>query len=201
VKQARLDQEIRQAITTELASLPDAQLVSVNIDTTDSTLRLLVTIRTSRQPDYIQVVGLQSAIATRLQRTIELQLIVVPTTKLDPLVPPTLTPTWVLTPTPTNTVTATYTATATITSTPTPTFTLTPTLTPTAVLAFIANTSGLGVYFFDAPAGAVIGSLSESSPIHILYRRTLVNGQVWLEIRTADDRVGWVPAEYVIIRP
>jgi uncharacterized hydrophobic protein (TIGR00271 family) len=201
VKQARLNQEVRQAITAELASLPDAQLVNVNIDTTDSTLQLLVTIRTSRQPDYAQVVALQSAIAARLQRTTALQLIVVPTTKLDPLVPPTLTPTWVLTPTPTNTATLTSTPTATITNTPTLTFTPTPTFTATPVLAFIANTGGRGVYLFDAPAGAVIGTISESSPIHILYRREIINGQAWLEIRRADDRVGWVPAEYVIIRP
>ncbi len=201
VKQARLDQEVRKAITAELASLPDAQLVNVNIDTTDSTMQLLVTIRTSRQPDYDQVVTLQSAIAARLQRTLALQLIVVPTTKLDPLVPPTPTPTGVLTPTPTNTVTVAKTPTATRTNTPTQTFTPTPTFTATPVLAFIANTGGLGVYLFDAPAGAIIGSLSEGSPIHILYRREIINGQAWLEIRGADDRVGWVPAKYVIILP
>jgi uncharacterized hydrophobic protein (TIGR00271 family) len=201
VKQARLNQEVRQTITAQLASLPDAQLVNVNIDTTDSTLQLLVTIRTSRQPDYVQVVALQSAIAARLQRTLALQLIVVPTTKLDPLVPPTPTPTWVLSPTPTNTATATNTPSATRTNTPTQTFTPTPTFTATPVLAFIANTGGLGVYLFDAPAGAVIGTIIESSPVHILYRREIINGQVWLEIRRADDRVGWVPAEYVIIRP
>ena len=50
-------------------------------------------MRTSRQPSYQQVVALQKAIASKLQRTIAIQLIVVPTTKLDPLVPPTNTPT------------------------------------------------------------------------------------------------------------
>ena len=201
VNQARLDQEIRQAITAELASLPDAQLVSMNIDTTDSALQLVVTIRTSRQPDYIQAVALQSAIASRIQRTIALQLIVVPTTKLDPLVPPTMTPTWALTLTPTNTPSATNTATATKTNTPTPTFTPTLTPTPTPILAYIANTNGLGVYIFATPAGTIIGSLPESSPIHILYQREIINGREWLEIFSSDKRVGWVPAEFVIIRP
>jgi hypothetical protein len=201
VGQARLNQEIRQAITAELASLPDAQLVDVNIDTTDSTIQLLVTIRTSRQPDYEQVVALQTAVATRLQRTIALQLIVVPTTKLDPLVPPTMTPTWVFTPSPTNTPTTTKTPTATMSNTPTLTFTPTPTFTATPVLAFIANTGGRGVYLFDAPAGVIIGSIPEGAPIHILYQREVVNGQEWLEVRGSNEQVGWVPATYVIIRP
>jgi uncharacterized hydrophobic protein (TIGR00271 family) len=201
VGQARLNQEVRQVITSELASLPDAQLVSMNIDTTDSTLQLLVTIRTSTQPDYDQVVALQSAIAARLQRTIALQLIVVPTTKLDPLVPPTLTLTWVHTPNPTNTPTTTKTLTATPSNTPTQTPTPTNTFTPTPVLAYISNTGGRGVYVFDAPAGKVIGSLPEGSPIYILYQRTVVNGQEWLEIRLPDGQVGWVPALYVRIRP
>jgi uncharacterized hydrophobic protein (TIGR00271 family) len=201
VKQTRLNQEVRQAITSELASLPDTQLVNVDINTTDSTMQLLVTIRTSRQPDYIQVVALQSAIAARIQRTISLQLIVVPTTKLDPLVPPTMTPTWSLTSTPTSTPSSTSTATATITSTPTLTLTATPNPTATPVLAYIANTGGRGVYLFDAPTGAVIGSLPESSPIYLLYQRKIINGLEWLEIISNDNRVGWVPAEYVIIRP
>ncbi len=201
VKQTRLNQEVRQAITAELSSLPDTQLVSVNIDPTNSALQLVVTIRTSRQPDYVQVVALQSAIAARLQRTIALQLIVVPTTKLDPLVPPTQTPTGVLTPSPTNTPTPTNTAIATKTNTPTPTFTPTLTPTPTPVLAYIANTGGLGVYIFATPAGAIIGSIPEGSPIRILYRREIINGQTWLEIHSMDDHVGWVPAAFVIIRP
>jgi uncharacterized hydrophobic protein (TIGR00271 family) len=201
VKQTRLNQEVRQVINAEITGLPDAQLVDINIDSSDSVLRLLVTIRTSRQPEYAQVVEFQSAIATRLQRTVSLQLIVVPTTKLDPLVPPTFTPTRVFTRTSTMTASITNTASATVTRTPTPTPTFTTTFTPTPVLAYIANTGGKGVYLFDAAGGAIIGALPESSPIHILYRRKTLNGQVWLEILSADDLVAWVPAEYVIIRP
>jgi uncharacterized hydrophobic protein (TIGR00271 family) len=201
VKQTRLTQEIRQAINAELLSLPDAQLVDFNVDSNDSILRLVVTIRTSRQPDYAQVVEFQSAIATNLQRTVSMQLIVVPTTKLDPLVPPTLTPTRAYTPSLTTTLTPSGTPTATVSRTPVPTSTPTATFTPTPVLAYIANTGGRGVFLFDAPVGKIMGSLPEGSPVYILYQRKTVQGQEWLEIFVAEDLAGWVPAEYVIIRP
>jgi uncharacterized hydrophobic protein (TIGR00271 family) len=201
VQETHLNQEVRQAITAELVSLPDAQLVSLNIDTTDSTLQLLITIRTSTQPTYNQVITLQSAVAAQLQRTIALQLIVVPTTKLDPLIPPTLTPTWILTPTPSNTPSPTSSMTATIPFTPTPSPTPTTTFTPTPILAYIANSNGRGSYVFDTPQGKVIEALPEGTPIHLLYRRTVVNGQDWLEVRLPDDKVGWILAIYVNIRP
>ncbi len=198
VGQARLNQEIRQAVSNELGRLPDAQLVNVDINSSNNGLQLVVTIRTSSQPDYKQVVALQSAIATQLQQTIALQLIVVPTTKLDPLLPPTLTATGVQTPTPTNTP---VTPTTTSTSTPTSTFTPSPTFTPTPELAYIANTGGQGVFIFDAPAGKIIGVIPEGAPIHILYQRTVVDNREWLNILQSNDQSGWVPAEYVIIRP
>jgi uncharacterized hydrophobic protein (TIGR00271 family) len=201
VGQARINQEVREAINAELVNLPDAQLVNLNIDSTNSTMHLLVTIRTSHQPDYDKVIALQSSLASQLQRTIALQLIVIPTTKLDPLVPPTMTPTWALTPSPSTTPTTTNTLIPTITNTPSITFSPTPTFTAAPVLGFITNTGGRGVYLYDAPAGAIIGSISEGSPIHILYRREIINGQRWVEIRRSDDRVGWVRTEFIIIRP
>jgi hypothetical protein len=211
VRQAELTQNIRSAVSAEMAVLPDAQLVDVTIDTSDSTLHLQVTVRTSTQPDYQQVEEIQKAIAARLQRTIALQLIVVPTTKLDPLIPPTFTATFTpgpsLTPTATRTATptATYTPTptATFTNTPTPTDTSTPTQTPTAtpVLGYVANTAGVGVYLRDGPAGKIIGSLPEGAAVEILYQREKINGTVWIEIRDLLGRIGWVPARFVVIKP
>jgi uncharacterized hydrophobic protein (TIGR00271 family) len=211
VRQAELTQNIKSAVSSELTVLPDAQLVDVTIDTSDSTLHLQVTVRTSIQPDYQQVAEIQKAIAARLQRTIALQLIVIPTTKLDPLVPPTFTPTFTpgpsLTPTATatRTPTATYTATptATFTNTPTPTDTPTPTQTPTSTpaLAYIANTGGSGVYLRDAPAGKIIGSLPEGAAVEVLYRRETVNNILWIEIQDLLGRTGWVPSQYLVIKP
>jgi uncharacterized hydrophobic protein (TIGR00271 family) len=217
VRQAQLSQEVRAAVLAELSSLPDSQLVDVTIDTSDATLHLQVTVRTSFQPDYPQVVGLQKAIAARLQRAIALQLIVIPTTKLDPLLPPTLTPTFTptLTPTPgpsltstntqtprpTVTLTPTMTQTSTPTLTPTETPTTTPTFTSTPILAYIANTGGLGIYMRQTPGGVIIGVLPEGSAVQILYQRELLNGTEWIEIRDLFGRIGWIPIEFLVIRP
>ena len=163
-------------------------------------------MRTSDQPTYSQVVSMQKAIASRLQRTISLQLIVVPTTNLNPLIPPTFTPTPTpgpsntptLTPTatPRSTTTSTQTLTPTHTATPTQTPTPTPTSTSTPVLAYIANTGGLGIYLRDAPAGKVIGALPEGSAVQILYQRETVNSREWIEIRDLFGRIGWITAEF-----
>ncbi len=162
VEQAHALQEVRAAVVAELSSLPDAQLVDVRIDASNSTLDLRITTRTSLQPNHQQVVDLQKAIAARLQRTIAIQLIIIPTTKLDPLVPPTLTPTFTLTststpgpsltptmtPTPMPTATSTPIATNTLPPSFTPSHTATPapTLTPTPLLAYVAFTGSSGTY-------------------------------------------------------
>jgi uncharacterized hydrophobic protein (TIGR00271 family) len=132
VNEARAARAIRDAITSELAALPDVQLVELSSTQEGDTLHLNVTVRTSRQPTYGEVVALQSAIARRLERTVALILIDVPTIKLNPLIPPTRTPTPTAgpSPTPTPTPTATTTPTATPTITPTPTATPTPTPSP-----------------------------------------------------------------------
>lgn len=217
VKKAHELQGVRAAVVGELSALPDAQMVDISIDTSDSTLRLQVTVRTSRQPNYSQVVDLQKAIAASLQRTIALQLIVVPTTKLDPLVPPTITPTFTptLTPTPgpslTPTITPTPTPTATLTPaaantstptlTPTETPTPTPTFTPTPILAYIVNTGGLGIYLRQTPEGMIIGALPEGSAVQILYQRETVNGLDWIEVRDIFGRIGWLLVDFLVIKP
>jgi len=209
VEQAHILQEIRTTVAAEISSLPDAQLVDIYIDQSDSILHLRATVRTSRQPNHQQVVELQKAIAARLQQTIAIQLIIIPTTKLDPLVPPTLTPTYTLTPTltpgpsltPTHTPTQTFTPTSAATNTPSPTSTPTDTPTPTPVLAFIAASGGPGVYLRDAPEGNIIVWLPEDAPVMILYRRETVNNHEWIEVRNVLNQTGWVPATYLIIRP
>jgi uncharacterized hydrophobic protein (TIGR00271 family) len=213
VTATQLLQEVRTAVISELSRFPDAQLVDVTTDTTDSTLHLQVTIRSSIQPEYSTVIDLQKAIAARLQRTIALQLTIVPVTRLDPLIPPTFTPTFTpgpsLTPssTPSPTFTVVPTLTPSLTSTPTNTSTLTPsytptlTPTPTPVLAYIANTGGLGVYLRQTPAGKIIGALPEGSAVQILYQRETVNNIEWIEIRDLFARQGWVPAVFLVIKP
>jgi uncharacterized hydrophobic protein (TIGR00271 family) len=211
VAQSHFQQEVRGVVSAELSALPDSQLINVEIEASDSILGLRVTVRTSRQPSYSQVVELQKAIASRLQRILTLQLIVVPTTKLDPLIPPTYTPsftpgpspvpTGTYTPSPTTTPTPTPTSTSTTTPTSTVTFTPTLTFTTTPVLAFIANTYGAGMYIREKPEGRIIALLPEGTPLSILYRRQVVSDQEWIEVRDVLNRVGWIPVKYLSVRP
>jgi hypothetical protein len=69
------------------------------------------------------------------------------------------------------------------------------------VIAYIANTSGKGVYLRDAPAGKIIGSLPENAPVQILYRRETVNRYEWIEIRDALGRSAWILSQFLIIKP
>ena len=211
VAESQFTSQVHQAIDAELENLSDAQLVDVVIGRQGDTLSLLVTIRASRQPLYNQLVALQRGVASRLQQPVEMQLIVIPATRLDPLIPPTPTLTFTpgpsLTPTITPTSTATPTATATVTVTPTststvtttPTVTQTPTSTP--VLATIGGTGGVGVALRETPAGAIIGFLPEGTPVQILYRREVVGRFDWLEVRDLLGRTGWVLANFLVVKP
>jgi uncharacterized hydrophobic protein (TIGR00271 family) len=207
-EQRTYDQLVRTTVQEELSTLMPGQLVDIEISQVDSTLKLEVTVRASQQPSHNSVVALQEAVASRLQRTIELELIVVPMIRLDPLIPPTFTPTATpgpsATPTTSPTPTSTpvpATATPTITATPTDTATATQTYTPTPVLAYIANTGGKGVYLRETAAGKIIGSLPEGAPVLILYQRETVNRLDWIEVQDSLGRTGWVLAQFLIIRP
>ena len=199
VNEARYNKDVQDTVAAEVAFLKDAQLLDIEQNLVEEILHLKVTILTTNPPSYARVVSLQQEIAINLDQPVSLQLIVVPGTRLDPLVPPTRTPT------PTATATGKPTTTSTFTPSPTPTKTLTPTptatFTPTPVLAYISNTGGRGVHVQDAPEGNVIYSLPEGWPVYILYERQTMNNVEWLQIRNENGDVGWVPAIYVSIRP
>ncbi len=199
VEHARYNKLVQDTVAAQIETLPDAQLLEVDLEQVGTVLHIKVTILTTRPPVYKEVVSLQEEFALQLDQPVALQLLVVPGTKLDPLIPPTRTPTRTSTPTGLPTATPTPTASLTPTRTQTPTATLT--FTPTAVLAYIANTGGKGVFVYDSPKGMIIDSLAEGWPIRILYRREIVNGYEWLEIQQLDGKVGWVPAFYVSIQP
>lgn len=207
-EQRAYDQMVRNTVQQELTTLIPGQLVDVEITPIDSALKLQATVRTAQQPLHNAVVAVQEAVAGKLQRTIELELIVVPMIRLDPLIPPTITPTATPGPsaTPTKTPNPTITpipatATPTITATPTETSTSTQTFTPTPVLAYIANTGGTGLYLRDVAAGKIIGSLPEGAPVLILYQRETLNRVEWIEVQDSLGRTGWVIAQFLVIRP
>ncbi len=209
VNDARELQQVRTAVISELNAIPDTQLVEIAIDDSHAIMNLDITIRTSSQPTHQDIVDLQKSIATRLQKAIAIQVIVVPTTKLDPLFPPTFTPTFTATAShtpgssPTTASTRTLTPTLSPTLTPTPTQTLTPTMTPTPtpVTAYVASAAGAGTYLREIPAGEIITWLPNGASVAILLDRDTVNGREWILVRDDKQRTGWVPADYLIIRP
>ncbi len=195
VKEAEASKFIHDTVAAEIASLPDAELLELQMVESEALLQLDITILTTQPPDYKQVVALQEELALRLDRTVALELIVVPGRRLDPLVPPTRTPT--LTPSPTMTVQPT--ATRTLTASPSATATLT--YTPTPVPAVITNTGGHGAFLYERPAENIIGVLPEGTRIQILHTREFVNDVEWLEILSPAGIKGWVPIQYVMILP
>ncbi|MBN2147914.1 MAG: hypothetical protein JW726_11020, partial [Anaerolineales bacterium] len=218
VSESSLNRKIHQSVSENITHYTDAQLVDVEIRKEGNILNLIVTARAARQPNHQQLIDLQTEIATQLQQPVALKLIVVPMTRLDPLIPPTFTPTplpgptetptitpsptTTPSPTPTRTLIPSATATATLTATPTDTPTPTPTFTPTPVLAYIANTGGLGVFLREEPGGEIIpGALPEGAPVWLLYERQTLNGVEWIQVKDTLNRIGWVRADLLIIRP
>ena len=105
---------------------------------------------------------------------------------------PTLTPTLTLTPTRTLTPTKTPPATATPTLTPT----ITPTLSPVIIHAAASN----GIYIRVIPSfsGLVVAMVDNNTVAFSLRETQIVDSYVWLHIRLADGRDGWVLTSLVI---
>lgn len=210
VEAGRLQRQVRTAVNSEIGDLIDFQLVDTTFSPVGDELHLSVTIRASQSLTYNEVVQLQSRIADRLQRTVSLQVVIIPTIQLDPLVPPTPTPTAppfptatpTSTPTPTQTAplpTATQMLTYTPTSVPSETPTITPTLEPTPAAARIARAGGGGVFLRDAPGGGAIAVLPVGARVWIFDNREMVDGEEWVEIEDEAGRTGWVPARYLLV--
>jgi uncharacterized hydrophobic protein (TIGR00271 family) len=135
IRTARLDRAIQSAVNSEIAAIPDTELVQATTTAgSDGTLHLSVTVRSTRQFSYAEVLELQKNVAAELQRPVALLLTVIPAVRLNPLVPPTPTPTSSPTATPTALPTSTRTPfqapAGPIVAPPTATPTYTPTVTP-----------------------------------------------------------------------
>ncbi len=205
VHDADRSRSIRQAVNEEITNINAAELVELDYTEENEALNLNITARFERQPTYQQVVALQSAIALRLNEPVALQLIVVPATRLDPLIPPTQTPTPTpgpsATPTRTPTQTPTQTANPTETFTPTATSTVTPSATPTPIVAYVYGTKNKGLYLRDAPLGKITSILPEGSPVQLLGERRTVDQFEWIKVRDLMGRVGWIQGRFLRIEP
>ena len=199
VQEAALNREINEVVVDEVENF-EATLdkLSWTEDIETEILEIDITLLVSEPLRYANSVELQNAIARRLQRTVQLKINQVNVAQLDPLIPPTLTPTSVLPPTETSTPTQTFTPTVTLT----PTFTNTPTFTPTVTFTPTPETAVLrGVVPIDLlafPGGPQIGTIRRNEPIKILYNTEIIDGWVWLEVQDKDGRIGWIP-QYMIM--
>jgi uncharacterized hydrophobic protein (TIGR00271 family) len=228
LREAALTRQLRQVLGAEIRAMGgvdwDGEWESVELD--DGALQLDVVVRSRRTVAHQEVVELQERVANALQRTVLLQLSVIPTTRLDPFVPPTPTPTprpgdtatFTPSPTPTRTptrtatpaptTTATATATATHTPTPTPTATATathtPTPTPTAtpVRAEVGGTGGEGVWFYRQPGlgGGKIGALRDGTRLVVVGGPVEADGYRWIQVIDPRRRLGWLPERYLVYR-
>ena len=178
-------------VVTEEVILYDAELADLTITNLDDTLHINLTVRTSQPLSYEDVNQMQQDIALRLQKPVSVVVNQIFASKLDPLIPPTLTitPTFTSTPTPV-TVTTTSTSSPTATSTSTPSATPVPsTFTATPSLARMTNTLDL----LQSPGGPSIGRLRSGDYVTVLYGSEVFDGLVWLEVMDKDGRLGWIP--------
>ncbi|RMF32117.1 MAG: SH3 domain-containing protein, partial [Chloroflexi bacterium] len=83
------------------------------------------------------------------------------------------------------------------TSTPTPTPTPTVTPTPTPALAVVTGTGGRGLRLRWQPGGPVAGVLAEGAQVELLGRSQEVEGELWVQVRDDQGRIGWVVARYL----
>jgi hypothetical protein len=202
---------IEMVLNEEVDKIEDAELIDWKATSSGETLELDIVLRTLRLFRFEDSVALQKAIADRLQRPVAVIINQVHAAQLDPLVPPTATPTPsptltstpgpspTLTYTPTKRPTSTPAPTETVTPTNTPTFTATPTSTHTPALAKAVNTALPGLRLRQWPAGPEIAVLRQGEPLIVLYGRRVLDGLVWLEVEDKEGRVGWIPEIYLFV--
>jgi len=197
VREATEARFIQDVVQEEVAQITGAELVDVSFIQVGDTLSLDVVIRAIQPLSYEDSVALQNEVATHFQKPVQLKIEQIFAARLDPLVPPTFTPTPTLGPSPTFTVTpvvVTSTPTLTPTSTLTPTLTATPTATP--ALALLDQTFGQSVGLRQYPGGPLIAYLPPNSLITILQGVRIYDGWVWVEVTDAEGRYGWLPQFY-----
>lgn len=220
VRDATEDRLISQVVSDQVHKLPNLELVEWSSQRDGQTLKLNLTVRTFEPLLYEDSVQLQRSIGSALQAEkvlgendqVEVVVTQILAARLDPLIPPTFTPTWTpsLTPTPgpSQTPTATPTSTSTLTPTPTSTATPTPTRTPTSTatptptpaLAEAFNVYLPGFRLRQSPGGPPIGPyLRQGEVLTVLYGEQTVDGLIWVEVEDGDGRVGWIPQIYLTI--
>jgi uncharacterized hydrophobic protein (TIGR00271 family) len=224
-QESAAEAHIREVVRQSVAEVINARLVDETIsEDEDGRLQMELTVRSTSMVSHSRVVELQDEIGTALQREVGLNLTVILVTDLDPVVPPTLTPTATSTntttpgpsPTTTNTPTATATPTTTPTQTPAPTHTPTvtptvafvptntpaPTATPTGVptstpaTAAVITPYGLNLRLEPSLDGAILTFLEEGTVVILLEGRQTAGDLTWQQVEYSGQ-IGWVSNELI----
>jgi len=216
--------QIRNITAQEARDYHEAEVTEWDIADEENRLVMEITIRTPFLLGYADMLHLRDAIGTRLREVEilsegqEFQLLLnqFQAQRLDPKIPPTSTntppPTHTPTlgPSPTTTTTATVEPTITFTpsatalpsQTPLPTLTATllptATQTPTTYPGFAAGILFPGLRLRQSPGGPAIATLRDGEHLIVLYGQEIANGLVWVEVRDASGRIGWIPQIYVL---
>lgn len=197
VQQANENRQINEVVASETNQI-GAELVEMQTLRLADGLDMIITVRTNAPLRYEQVVELQKGIVNGLHRPVSLKVNQIFAERLDPLVPPTATPTPIPTftntpgPSPTNTHTVIP---PTLTLTPT----TTPSLTPTPALGEALNATPPRLQLYQSPNGPVIGQIHAKQTLTVLYGRQVVNGLAWVEVMDSEGRLGWIPEIYLLI--
>ena len=224
-QESAAEAHIREVVRQSVAEVTNARLVDETIsEDEDGRLQMELTVRSTSTVPHSRVVELQDEIGIALQREVGLNLTVILVTELDPVAPPTLTPT----PTATNTVTPGPTPTATNTPTATPTPTTTPTLTPvptqtptvtttttfvptdtplltatptvvptvTPVTAVVMTPYGLNLRLEPSLDGAILTFLEEGTVVILLKGRQTAGDLTWQQVEY-NGQIGWVSNELI----
>lgn len=194
VRQANFNRQV-QAVVEEEASNIEAELSKMDWVENNDLLEIDITLLVTSSLRHADSVNLQDAIATRLQRTVQLHINQVLVSRLNPAVPPTVTPTLTLgpSPSPTNTqVPPTATATRI-----TPSATPVPSATPAPFSAMLDDSAGSGANLRAFPGGPSTSYLPANSQITVFPGFEIVDGWVWVQVQDADGRTGWLPQFYM----
>lgn len=188
IAEAHLYYQASDAIVESANTYTTASLVELKITNESDIKKIEVTLRTTRDLSYSEVVALQADISKKLQSPIALELVTIPMQVLDPQNTPTLTPTI------TNTPILSPTPTSTPLPSPTSTTTPEPSLTPAA--AFITTSTDQGADIYDKPGQNILYHLPENSAVRVLMEnQQVINEVIWVEVRDVFNRSGWVRAD------
>lgn len=197
---------IRTTLIDDLSKVGDSSLVSFDSRWQADHVDITATVRSSGGLTYDKAQEIQRDVAARLRKTVAVNLLVIPLTRLTPVAPPTVTAVHVTvvatkvpaSPTPLPTPTVLPTAVRTVTPTPTAVPTPLPTSTPIAYEA-IGGTDQEGANVRRLPGmTAIVAALPDGTIVQLTGERSDANGFTWVQVVLPDGRVGWIASDFLV---